>query len=472
MQSRRDQVQAYFFVVGRLVAALTHGKPDILEPPNRRLSNGTVMGFLLAALIVAVVGIIGLFVPGKSQAWRQPGVIVMAQESGARFVYLDDQLRPVLNYTSARLVLGQAAAPIVTVSQNSLAGVPVGQPIGIPGAPDALPAPDHLIGGPWTVCVQAAPNAAAPPLVTLRLADGPGTAMPGDQGIMVSAPDRTRYLIWQGHRYRMSGQVAGALGYGGARALPVPAVWLSPVPAGRDLVVPKIPGIGDPGPVVDGRASQVGQVFEVRNPAINTDEFRVMLADGLAPLNRTLAAMLLVDTATQQAYPDGAVAPITLGPAAVAGVPVSARTDLAAGLPDQPPQLASVAADTATCLRFGATGGPELAVTMSSVAARDADAGAVPTGPHQAGTMADQIAVPAGSGVLAHDLPTAGATPGADYLITDLGVKFPLSNPEVVQTLGYDRVGSVAIPNRLLDLLPTGPVLNPQAAMANQAPGR
>ena len=30
MQSRRDQVQAYFFVVGRLVAAVVHGRPDVL----------------------------------------------------------------------------------------------------------------------------------------------------------------------------------------------------------------------------------------------------------------------------------------------------------------------------------------------------------------------------------------------------------------------------------------------------------
>ncbi len=55
MQSRRDQVQAYFFVVGRLVSAVVHGKPDALAQPNRRMNTGLFLGAIVGAVIILAI---------------------------------------------------------------------------------------------------------------------------------------------------------------------------------------------------------------------------------------------------------------------------------------------------------------------------------------------------------------------------------------------------------------------------------
>ncbi|GAA3362870.1 hypothetical protein GCM10020366_52540 [Saccharopolyspora gregorii] len=60
-------------MVGRLVAAVTHGRPDALESPNRRVKNGTMFGVLVAALLMAVFGILGLFLPGGTPLGSRPG---------------------------------------------------------------------------------------------------------------------------------------------------------------------------------------------------------------------------------------------------------------------------------------------------------------------------------------------------------------------------------------------------------------
>src|SRR5690606_10167932 len=116
MQSKKDQVQAYFYVVGRLVAAVVHGKPDVLVQPNRRLNTGTMFGVIIGLIIAGICGVVGLFLPGGNDSWRMPGAIVMNEDTGARYVFLNGELRPVLNYSSARLASGGNGA-IHEVSQ-------------------------------------------------------------------------------------------------------------------------------------------------------------------------------------------------------------------------------------------------------------------------------------------------------------------------------------------------------------------
>lgn len=65
MQSRRDQVQAYFFTVGRLVSAVMVGRPDDRTTPTRRFATGAVVGLLVAALIAAGFGIAGAMSAGS-----------------------------------------------------------------------------------------------------------------------------------------------------------------------------------------------------------------------------------------------------------------------------------------------------------------------------------------------------------------------------------------------------------------------
>lgn len=471
MQSRRDQVQAYFFVVSRLVSAVVHGKPDSLQAPNKRLSTGTVLGIVVGGLIMAVFGIIGIFVPGGDTSWRTAGAIVMNEDNGATYVYLDGQLRPVLNYSSARLAAGASGTgEVSSVSQASLEGTPVGQPIGIPGAPDSLPAADALDTSPWTVCAPRSEGGQGAPSLAVLLGHREGRKVTDSQGVLVSTPDAKQYLLWQGKRYLVPDQgVREALGYGDTAPAPVTAGWLNPVPQGEDLRVPDTEGAGEPGPRIDGAASVVGQVYEVRNPAIDSDQFYLVRRDGLAPLNRTTAALLLASSATKRAYEGQQVAPVSAGPAAVQGVPVSDGPDLTEGLPPHPPELVAPAEDSVACLRFGPSATGRLDVVAEVLPLADVTSRTVRVPADSAGTTADLVGVPAGGGVLARNLSAPGASPGTTYLVSESGMRYPLASADVAQALGYDVSSAVNVPGELLGLLPAGPVLSGEAALQSRS---
>ncbi|WP_410611354.1 type VII secretion protein EccB [Amycolatopsis sp. lyj-109] len=467
MQSRKDQVQAYFFVVGRLAAAVTHGRPDVLQPPNKRTNSGVVLGFMLAAVLAGIFGVYGLFVPGGDNTWRSQGAIVMDESTGARYVYLDGQLRPVLNYSSARLASGNAGGgSVISVSRNSLKDAPIGQPIGIPGAPDALPDSGKLAGSAWTECVQ--PDGT----VTLLLGGEAGKPhVPAAQGMLVATPDGGVYLVWQGKRYRVGERtVLETLGYGAARPVSVVSSWLNPILSGPDITLPRVPGAGAPGPVIDGRPSRVGQVYKIHNAALGFDQLYLVGSDGVSSLSRTGAALVLAGPAAKDAYGDAEVRPIEAGPGALSGVPVSTGPDFAAGLPADPPRIVTPTQADSPCVSFVPSEHGEMSATVEFRSASQVAAMSVPAAAHRAGETADRVGVPAGAGVLAKELSAPGAAPGTLYLVTEVGTRFPLADAGVAGALGYSASSAVQVPRELLDLLPAGPVLSTSGAVQPQSP--
>jgi hypothetical protein len=151
VQTRRDQVQAYRFAQARMQSALLTGEPDRPEQPLRRSGVAMFAGVMVAVLVVCGFGVYGLIRKGDKKGWNAPGVLVVERETGARFVYdvRDDALHPVLNYTSARLMLNRGDVTVKEFSRASLAVVRRGAPRGLAGLPDALPAVDGLVRGPW-----------------------------------------------------------------------------------------------------------------------------------------------------------------------------------------------------------------------------------------------------------------------------------------------------------------------------------
>nr|WP_221382681.1 type VII secretion protein EccB [Actinoplanes polyasparticus] len=468
MESRRDQVHAYFYVVGRLNAAVMQGRPDPYEAPNRRPMLGLLIGMLLAVVIAGGFGIYGIFRPGGDRSWRQSGVVIAVRETGARYLLIDDQLRPVLNYASARLVLGSGTpAKVTQVAQNSLRGLPVGAPIGIAGAPDAVPAADRLYTGDWTVCAQP-PSAAGVPAATLMLGGVADSSPVGAEGgFLVRTADRQTYLIWQGRRFRLSGPGAVALGYAAVDAVPVTPAWLNPIPAGRDLAFPVVAGRGRRGPVIGGRASVVGQVYTVRNPASGTVEQFLARSDGLARLSPTVAALVLADPAIRRAYPGAAVSPISVRPDEMAAATVTASTEFVEGYPPTPPRVLN--GEGLPCIRYGWSGG-NVTVALARVRAEQVSrALPVPRAAIAGGTV-DRVLIAPGMGALTRNPYAPGAPGGAVFLVTEYGAKYPLP-PAGVEALGYAGRPPVDVPAELLELLPTGAVLDPAAALRTQMVG-
>ena len=66
----------------------------------------------------------------------------------------------------------------------------------------------------------------------------------------------------------------------------------------------------------------------------------------------------------------------------------------------------------------------------------------------------DQVVISAGGGALVRTVPAPGAPPGTEFLVTDLGVKYPLVDDTVASVLGYGHVSPAGIPSALLALLP------------------
>src|SRR5260370_1713694 len=107
MRSRRDEVQAHAYMVGRLTSALVHGEPDAPESPLRRTGLGTFGGLLLGTLVVAAFLVWGLIFPSSNAAALTPGQLVIVKEPGARYISPRSELRPVLNWSSALLLPGR-----------------------------------------------------------------------------------------------------------------------------------------------------------------------------------------------------------------------------------------------------------------------------------------------------------------------------------------------------------------------------
>src|SRR4051812_7119606 len=286
MQTQRDHVHAHQFLMGRLTSALVLGEPASAEIPGRRALTGLVVGVLLSVLTAVGIGVFGFIVPGGNTAWQKPGVIIVEEETGTRFVFADGALHPVLNQASALLARG-GQAPVELVSSASLADLPKGAPIGIAGAPQVVPRQADLVHGPWLVCVRAPAGRTARAEGTNPWLDfDPGVRaepLPADRALPVVAPNGKQYLVTTGVKYPVGDpSVMVALGMAGTTTVAAPDTWLSAVPTGPKLAAPAIPGAGSPGPQVGGQTYEVGRLFQLVAANGDVQPF-VLRADGLAP---------------------------------------------------------------------------------------------------------------------------------------------------------------------------------------------
>ncbi|MFE3666628.1 type VII secretion protein EccB [Streptomyces sp. NPDC059164] len=494
MQSKRDQVQAHGFMMGRLSSGLLMADPDAPESPLGRTTRGVVFGLLVTVLIGAGTTVYGLLRPGGNDTWRKGEHLVVNRDTGARYLWTgtDGVLHPVRNYASARLI-GGADLEAVDVSTASLRDVPVGTPAGIPGAPDTLPAPDRLDAGAWHMCVTG-PDGALPstsggaadagvdrPGATTVVAGAPleSQDVGADRGVLVRGPDRTEYLVWRGSRLPLdrASDARNALGYGSERAMPVSAAFLDALAPGPALKPPEVPGRGEKGPVIGGEPSTVGQLFEVSVPG-GGSTYHLLREGGLVPLSGLEAALVLGDPATQKdAYQGRSPEARAVGAEALRthrSKKTAAAGPAGAELPRTPPAPHPAPRGTALCAQVdGGDGGARIRsvlvpltalapVAVSQGTAQPVEAACVRT---------DATVVRPGRGALVRALHASGAAhAGTTYLVADNGVKYRFPAKGSLTALGYaeGHIGSVPAP--LLAALPTGADLDPAAATGAAEP--
>ncbi|MEU0949405.1 type VII secretion protein EccB [Streptomyces canus] len=485
MQNRRDQVQAHQFVVSRLTSGLLRADPDAPETPTRRTNRGVLAGTLLSVILCIGFLVYGFIRPGGATSWRDGGTLLIEKGTGTRYLY-DGTLRPVRNYASARLIVG-AGMTTDDVSSASLAGTTHGSPVGIEGAPDSYPAAGDLDKGPWEVCAATKPTESGglTPSTTLVVdARQGGVFVQKDQAVLVKGGEGdASYLLWQGNRFKLASgaSTADALGYGAATPLRVSAAFLDSLPAGHDLARPDVPGQGERGPELDGMKSRVGQVFTVKNPG-SAQHYYLLERAGLVPITTTQAALALSSPGVRDKAYAGSIptaVPLSVNglSGALAPAAQSGKTqEVGKGLPASPPKLVPVGDGTSVCERLAPRAGEGTEVSLMLVDSNAVAVTAVPAERAMAQALLapclaiDSISVPPSGGSLVRVLGTSGGTVGTTtYLVTDAGVKYRIPTDADAKALGFTQSASQSLPSPLLNMLPTGPDLTQQAALAGRS---
>jgi type VII secretion protein EccB len=454
--SRQDQLHSYQYSLQRVVAALVTHEPDPYRSPLRRAGTTALVSLVIAALAVGGAAIYGLLTGHSNVNLQDESAVFLEKGTGARYVFLksDGKLHPVLNYTSGLLIASGSEPRVVSTSRDRLATVPLGDPLGIPDAPDSLPAAGSLLGGRWSVCSQPPDPAAADsgPLSTLlvghRIADGTVAAAPGPgqepAGLLVQDPAERIFLVYANKRFLFpEGRATAtlrALGWADRRPWPVAAAWANSVPLGPDLTPPPVPDSGDDSGLRDWRVSQL---------VTDGKQWGVVLSDGLAPITAVQALLLQTDP--------GAYPPVELG-SAFNTLPASRQQLVdAGGLPSTVPDLVTPAARVCMTLPVEKTGdGVRIDPTVPpGVPVRGAPA--VP-----GGVQADLVHVERGKGALVAAAASATAPPdsGTVSIVTDTGRRYPLAGRDLIARLGYTAKAPVQVPAQLVALLPQGPALD------------
>jgi type VII secretion protein EccB len=466
MASKRDQLHAYQFLVQRVISALVTRETDPEQPPFRRPVNAAFGGIAIAVIMLAAVGVYGVINPGGNQAWADGKKVVVEEETGTRYVYLDGRLHPVENYTSALLALGDHAET-VSVSRDSLAGVPRGPRIGIPDAPDALPGKDGLLQDGWTLCSQPAPDLTGTVVPTSVLMVGQsaqgGLAL-GDYAVLADVPETgERYLLLRGYRHLISkpDQLSVGLALRATPAVRVSPAVIESIPAGRPIAPIPVAQMGQPAQVVrpDIRAGQLFAVSTSRGV-----QFYLAEVGQLRPITELQYDIQRAYQATQAAYPNQEPRALPMGLIEASGAPQVGNAPAKAGDPPAVrPDFVRVEDAATLCLTFLDADVPlmTLAPRMPPVDPMTATPRRTPQG----AVLADRVVVPAGHAAIVEAVPGPDTPRGTYLVVTDQGIAHPLASVEVLKVLGYDGVTPVRMPSGLVARVPMGSGLSHEAAL-------
>lgn len=426
--------------MNRMSSALVLGDPAMAVNPMRRAVLGLLIGVVIGLLAVVAFGVYGWIVPGGATAWRKPGAVIVEKESGTQFVFVGGKLHPTLNMASAMIINGPSSR-VELVSRNSLKDVPRGAPVGIPGAPQVLPAqPSDVARGPWLLCLPAPVGAAPKRAVGINFdPQAPAAVLPPDRFVLVT-DDRTDYLIWRNHKHKITDRrIPVGLGVPNAVPVPAPQHWLRLLPDGPGLAIPAIPGAGESGASVNGRATSVGQLF--RQDTVNGEQLFVLRRDGLAPLNRTMFQLLRAK---------GGADPMDLDVADVAAAPRSADRSLSEAFTDLSAAKWESGRGFVLCQRQAPAGTEAFASEV------------VLTTPEHGAITADgraTVRLRPGTGVVVNPVPRPAQAP-QPHLIADLGVRYRLPDKNAMAALRLSDADVVPFPAGLLELVPAGPALS------------
>lgn len=443
MATKRDLVEAHSFNRRRLVTAFLSGAPGGREVEPVRYGRTLAGGVVLAALLVAGAAVAGVLKPAVGDAWKEDGLVI-AKDSGSRFVQYQGTLFPVINVTSARLALSsEKDLKVSYVPDDVLVDEPKGQPIGIPGAPDYLTPASLLVQNGWSACTNEQGG------LTVDVSDTPGTQRSNEDALLVRAEDGTSWLIAGSRRYAVPGGEAGqsilrGLGISQEDPLPAAKSWLELVPQGEPLTPLDVPGSG-------GRSSQGAGGLTVIGTPVSVDGTGYVLGrQGLVQLSDFAYDVYTATTTIAEQKADVRDVQSIPSQSANGIVPSDWPTERPRQTSDRRPCLQLVEGDDGTTSR------PVLATA---------------TRPEVRASGATRVVrVEQGRGAIVRSTTRDRATASdTTFLIDARGTRFaigPKDNvPAVLGVLGYGSVEPPATPRAWVELFASGPELSPAAAV-------
>lgn len=498
MATRKDQLDAFVFARRRMVANLVAPSPTGSDEAAPRPVKTFFTSAILSAIAVAGVAVLGVFKPSAPSGWESG--LAIDSSSGAPYVYSpqDKELHPVLNTTSARLLLGKNFKKFdVPDSVINGSNMSIGAPIGILDAPPDVPTAGNVDLNQWTLCLDSADHArqAQPGGKTvLEVGYGPRNESTADQiGFVVHDPRNKNYLVSGDYAYPVADNgvltalTSTSVAPGGTEGPWVSDAWLSAFRSGTPLQLPTVEGLGDPVPGQPGRhVGDYGTLTGANDQQVGYIETR----DGLVEVSYFVYTLYTAGPATLSGAHQ---IPDLTESAVVAAQPKDERTDptslLNAGGDWPQNRLTTLDSDAQTsgfgvlCVNF--SGGfdgdlPHLTLYYGTQLPQKLPAGiTVPSNgqsPH-----ADYVMVEPGHAALARDV-SGGVSQnsGPEYLVPDTGIRYLMTpnatlpgkgpNGSSITTsaaaqLQYTGVVKpTPVPDNWMRLIPVGSPLDPQAA--------
>ncbi|MBD3784113.1 MAG: type VII secretion protein EccB, partial [Micrococcales bacterium] len=130
--------------------------------------------------------------------------LVIAEDSGARYVSVKGVLHPVVNTVSARLLIPSDRFKVLAVPDEELADLRRGPTLGILGAPDSLAPADRLVDTGWVSCLGAGQQ--------VSTAIGPSRRADAADGAALVVRSGTRaFVVGHGMRYPVAAKDLSAV---------------------------------------------------------------------------------------------------------------------------------------------------------------------------------------------------------------------------------------------------------------------
>jgi hypothetical protein len=151
MATRKEQLTAAEFSRRRVIGALLRPGADGVGEGAPRPFRTLFVATIVVVIALGAAGVVGYLHPRSEDAWQKD---LIADGSGTQYVMLNGRLHPVLNATSAQLMLG----PTPKVAQPKPVQLApylqhAGPVVGLTQVPGLLPAPADLDLKDWSACV-------------------------------------------------------------------------------------------------------------------------------------------------------------------------------------------------------------------------------------------------------------------------------------------------------------------------------